>query len=267
MNHLINFFLNSKIFISLSVFCLALSTQFIIGVYNLNLLLLIFFGTFLSYNYQRIMFHLNLKKKLPNSWFVRNNKLIFLIVVAATMFLFCFFQLKNITKLMVILVSSVSLFYPILRKIPLLKIFLISFSWSFSTVALIYFENNLDFNQSYYVSIISRTCFILAITIPFDIRDIEHDRFKLNTIPLVFGVEVAKKIALTFLALYLCIECYLYLQNFAFNFIISASFCFLYSFFIVKNLNKNVGDYYYSFWLESCSISLLVFLIITSILL
>ena len=45
------------------------------------------------------MFHLKLKKKLSNSWFVRNNKLIFLIVVAATMFLFCFFQLKNITKL------------------------------------------------------------------------------------------------------------------------------------------------------------------------
>ena len=148
MNNLINFFLNSKIFISLCVFCLVLSTQFIIGVYNLNLLLLIFFGTFLSYNYQRIMFHLKLKKKLSNSWLVRNNKLIFLIVVASTIFLFCFFKLKNITKLMVILVSSVSLFYPILRKIPLLKIFLISFSWAFSTVALIYFENLLKYDSS-----------------------------------------------------------------------------------------------------------------------
>ncbi len=213
------------------------------------------------------MFHLKLKKKLSNSWFVKNKKLIFLIVVAATIFLFCFFQLKTITKLMVILVSSVSLFYPILRKIPFLKIFLISFSWAFSTVALIYFENNLDFNQNYYVSIISRTCFILGITVPYDIRDIKHDRLKLNTIPLFFGVDVAKKIALTFLAIYLCIECYLYLKGFALNFIISTSLCFLYSFFIVKNLNKNKSDYYYSFWLESCSISLLVFLIITSILL
>lgn len=267
MKHLIIFFLNSKIFISLCVFCLALSTQFVIGVYNLNLLFLIFFGTFLSYNYQRIIFHIKQKKTHSISWVFGNKKLTFLIVVAATIFLFCFFQLKTITKLMVVLVSSVSLFYPILRKIPFLKIFLISFSWAFSTAALIYFENSLDFNQNYYVSIISRTCFILGITIPFDIRDVKHDRLKLNTIPLVFGVDVAKKIALTFLALYLCIECYFYLQNFAFNFIISTSLCFLYSFFIVKNLNKNASDYYYSFWLESCSVSLLVFLIITSILL
>ena len=53
-----------------------------------------------------------------------------------------------------------------------------------------------------------------------------------NTIPLVFGVGVAKKVALTFLVIYLCIECYLNLEVFALNFIISASLCFLYSFFI-----------------------------------
>ena len=168
---------------------------------------------------------------------------------------------------MVILLSSVSLFYPILRKIPFLKILLISFSWAFSTVALIYFENNLDFNQNDKLSVISRIFFILGITIPFDIRDIKYDHLKINTIPLVFGVGVAKKVALTFLVIYLCIECYLNLEVFALNFIISAILCFLYSFFIISQLNNNNSDYYYSFWLESCSISLLVFLIITSILL
>ncbi|MAJ12780.1 MAG: hypothetical protein CMD09_02055 [Flavobacteriales bacterium] len=238
-----------------------------IGEYNLNLLFLLFFGTFLSYNYQRIIFHIKLKKKHSISWFFGNKKLIFLIAMAGILFLCCFFQLKTITKLMVILLSSVSLFYPVLRKIPFLKILLISFSWAYSTVALIYFENNLDFNQNYKLSIISRIFFILGITIPFDIRDIKHDHLKINTIPLVFGVGVAKKVALTFLVIYLCIECYLNLEVFALNFIISASLCFLYSFFIISQLNNNNSDYYYSFWLESCSISLLVFLIITSILL
>ena len=124
----INFLLKSKIFISLCVFCLALSTQFMIGEYNLNLLFLLFFGTFLSYNYQRIIFHIKLKNKHSISWFFGNKKLIFLIAMAGILFLCCFFQLKTITKLMVILLSSVSLFYPMLRKIPFLKILLISFS-------------------------------------------------------------------------------------------------------------------------------------------
>ena len=145
------------------------------------------------------------------------------------------------------------------------SIFLIAFSWSFSTVALIYYESNLTLNPNVVLSIISRMFFIIAITIPFDIRDVEYDKKKTYTIPMLVGDKMAKKIAVFFLLLFLIIDSYLYLNNLNFGFFISTILCFLYSFYIVCKDNKKKDGLYYSFWLESCSISLLFFLILTSI--
>ena len=166
---------------------------------------------------------------------------------------------------MVLMISTISLSYPILRKTPYLKIFLIAFSWSFSTVALIYYESNLMLNLNVVLSIISRTFFVIAITIPFDIRDVEYDKKKTYTIPMLVGQNMAKKIAVFFLLLFLIIDSYLYLNNLNFGFFISTILCFLYSFYLVTKNNQKQDGLYYSFWLESCSISLLFFLIITSI--
>ena len=76
---------------------------------------------------------------------------------------------------------------------------------------------------------------------------------------------MAKKIAVFFLLLFLIIDLYLHLKNLNFGFFISTILCFLYSFYFVSKDNQKKDGLYYSFWLESCSISLLFFLIITSI--
>ena len=163
--------------------------------------------------------------------------------------------------------SLISILYPFgLRNTPYLKIFLIAASWSISTVLLTYFENNLLIDQRFYLEIFARFFFILGITIPFDIRDLKFDNRKLKTIPIVFGFDDSKKIALFFLFIYILISSYVYLfNNFNLNYLLATFFCFLYSAYLVNNLKANSSNFYYSFWLESCSISLLVFLIITSI--
>ena len=68
---------------------------------------------------------------------------------------------------------------------------------------------------------ITRMFFIIAITIPFDIRDVEYDKKKTYTIPMLVGDKMAKKIAVFFLLLFLIIDSYLYLNNLNFGFFIS----------------------------------------------
>ena len=268
MKNLFTFFLNSKIFLSICVFSLGLSSQYILKQYHTNVLTLLFFGTFLSYNYQRLFFQYIFKEAKINTWFA-SNKVIVMLLIAISILIFCysFLQLQLPTKIAAFVVSAISLLYPFLRRVPFLKIFLIAFSWSFSTLAFTYLESNLIFDSGFYFSLLSRTCFILSITIPFDIRDAKYDMNKINTIPLSFGVNFSKNLSLIFLFFYVLIDSSFYYKTFDLNAFFATIFCFLYTFFILKRVRGNSDNYFYSFWIESCSVSLLFFLIITSILL
>jgi len=239
-----------------------------LNAFNFEILFFLFFATFISYNFQRIIFHNRSNKSPLISCYNSNKKLIyFFLGFSLLIFLYLFFNLNVSTKIAVILLSLISILYPFgLRNIPYLKIFLIAASWSISTVLLTYFENNLFIDQRFYLEIFARFFFILGITIPFDVRDLKFDNRKLKTIPIVFGFTDSKKIALFFLFIYILISSYVYLfNNFNLSYLLATFFCFLYSAYLVNNLKANSSNFYYSFWLESCSISLLVFLIITSI--
>ncbi len=76
-----------------------------------------------------------------------------------------------------------------LRDIPCLKIFLIAFTWAMVTDGLpaLIHDQKLDF-----LTLIERFLFILAITIPFDIRDLRFDNTNLRTLPQVYGVRKTK---------------------------------------------------------------------------
>ena len=268
MNRSLNFFLHSNIFISFCVVSLAFSTQFMLNSFNFEILFLLFFATFISYNFQRIVFHTKLNKSQLSSWYNSYKKVIyFLLGFSLLMFVYFFLKLKLRTQLIVFFISLISFLYPFgLRDIPFLKIFLISFSWSVSTVSLIYFENNLLIDHEFYLEILSRFFFIIGITIPFDIRDLQYDNKSLKTIPIVFGASHSRNISLLFLVLYILTTFYLHFYSqFNLNYLLAAFFCFIYSFYLVNNANVKMGSFYYSFWLESCSFSLLIFLIITSL--
>jgi len=94
----------------------------------------------------------------------------------------------------------ISVIYPLLikidnrkygiRNIPFLKIFLISFTWSYVTLLLpaLYYDIQLD----YFLlsSFFERFLFVLAIAIPFDIRDYNSD--KIRTFPNTIGIINSK---------------------------------------------------------------------------
>lgn len=85
-----------------------------------------------------------------------------------------------------------------LRDFPYIKIFLIAFSWSWITVLIPAVEFGLYYNIPLYLLFLERFFFIFAITIPFDIRDLEIDRFNgVRTLPAVLGIHKAKLLALS----------------------------------------------------------------------
>ena len=268
MKKLIPFVLNTKIFISFAVLCLGLTTQLYLKSYNVNLLFVLFFGTLISYNFQRIIFFFHNSRGVKSSWFFSNTKLTyFLLFFSVIAFIYFFLKLNSTTKLMIALLSIISFSYPFgLRNIPFLKIFLITFSWAFSTTSLIYFENQILIDMEFYLLFFSRAFFIIALTIPFDIRDAKYDLQKIITIPIFFGLKVSKYISISFLFAYLLIELFLFsFFNFSLSLLLTSILGFGYTIFFILQVNENKSEFYYSFWLESCSVSLLFFLIITSI--
>ncbi|MDX1444564.1 hypothetical protein [Lishizhenia sp.] len=95
-----------------------------------------------------------------------------------------------------------------LREIPHVKIHLIALVWVSSTCIFPALNEELLtwksflFGAAFYL-------YILAITVPFDIRDLNYDDPTSKTVPQVFGVNIAKKIALITLLASGCIFTFL----------------------------------------------------------
>ena len=82
-----------------------------------------------------------------------------------------------------------------------MKIFLIAIVWTFVTTILVANEDDKLLWHKLIPIIIDRFCFVLAITIPFDIRDLKYDDKRIKTIPILFGVAGSKLIAYCFVLL------------------------------------------------------------------
>lgn len=216
--------INSNIYISLAAVLLTISTQVQI---EMNpqwhpYLFLIFFATLFEYNLHRLVTILTNKNALESdkhNW-VNNRKNGFYLLVAFSVIGFIISVLNAKLKVLLALapMAGLTLFYstPIsksakgifrLRQIPYLKIFLISFVWSTVTVFLPVIYSEKSFNVLHLFTIIfERFLFVLAITIPFDIRDMEADHDAgLKTIPLRIGAKKSIDLSIGILILFFVI--------------------------------------------------------------
>lgn len=97
-----------------------------------------------------------------------------------------------------------------LRSIPLLKVILIAYVWA-SISSILPTVGSFDRNIAIVFS--AHFLFILAITLPFDIRDLKADiGNQIITIPNVIGIKATKIVALASL-LIACLMLYFFTQN------------------------------------------------------
>ena len=137
------------------------------------------------------------------------------------------------------------------RNLSKVKLFLVAFCWSASTVFLPLIENGL--NNYYFTLIFSFQIFFLVIiyTIPFEIRDLHKDSIELQTIPQIFGIKKSKNICYYLIIVFSLLS--LINSGFGANFLSDVILSII-LFFIVYITKKNQSKYFSSFWVESVPI-------------
>jgi len=224
------FLINSNIYISLAAVLLTVQAQIQLGMQPQwhPYLFIIFFATMLEYNFHRLItlwFRKEILSDEKYTW-LRNNIAVFYLLMMFSVAGFFAALIFAKTEVIVTLlpIGLITIFYSLpifkskkklfrLREISILKIFLISIIWALSTVLLPVIQSNNSFDKlNILLMIAERTLFVFAITIPFDIRDIESDKSAgLKTIPLLIGEKKATQLAMFSLLLFvmLCLAHYI----------------------------------------------------------
>jgi 4-hydroxybenzoate polyprenyltransferase len=170
-------------------------------------LFFLFFGTQLTYIFQRLV-KLNHKNKHDSPrlrWMKRNpiiSRFFLFLSLGGCLFLLFFFPPEILFFLAVL--GFISFFYirkfpgekgKNLRDIPHLKIYLIAIVWAVSSSFLPAFLAEQEWNNNLILLFLANFLYIIAITIPFDIRDLHLDEREKQTIPQLLGVKKAKILA------------------------------------------------------------------------
>ncbi len=182
-----------------------------------------------------------------------------------------FILLPSSTWLYLILPVAISAAYVIpttksgkrLRDLPLVKIFLLASSWSLltTTVPLL----NIGYSETIPITLIfiERFLFIIAITIPFDIRDMDVDtETGLQTLPHILGITRSKILAISLLGLsavvaYVLLAQGVYAQGILWSYAIFLTITAL----LIWRSHAGHSDYFYSGLLDGTMLLLYLLLI------
>jgi len=278
---LVDFLVFSNIYVAVPVCCLAYETLILTGAQsiNFNILLVVYFATLFIYCFHRIF---PLKKEHDQTlserhiW-VRDNKNVFIVVTILSLagLFYSLYFVKPIVTLCLIPLGLLSFGYTIpvisppaggrnldirLRDIQRLKIFLIVGVVSFVTVYLPVLSSGVGFrlfSPDLLVLFIERALFVFAITIPFDIRDMEYDgKFDLKTIPLVLGVKRSIRIATISLFLFVLTAICHYFINplFSLYYVIAMFVSAIITVVIISRATPKSSEYFYSLLVEGTMI-------------
>lgn len=218
----------------------------------------VFFATLFIYNFQRIprLHEINDQYSDRHIWLSKNKNTLYILtcigfVGAATLY-FGFLTVQN-DFLFLVLISVLGLLYTwkfirgnALRDIPHIKIHLIAITWVL--IAAVWPLMREDKSILDYTELLIALYFIMiAIIIPFDIRDLGYDDLKKKTTPQLIGVKWSKIVAAIILSLGYALTTlydYGFLKN-SFYYISFVGFFFL----IIKSKPER-KEMYFSGWID-----------------
>lgn len=260
LKKIFRFYVFSNLHVGLSSFCLAKLTLLQYGINAYNIPLFVGLATVISYNLIRIREHKNLQP-----WFygfiLKNKKAIVILIAICTGFLLYLSTFLTIASLVSLLpIVAFTFFYSIpvrhqrkrsltLRSVAFLKLFLIAVSWAVVTVVFPLVEYGFAIGFDETVIALQRFLLIAAITIPFDIRDINYDSTALHTLPETLGIAQSKRLALLFLMLFLGFTFLLDnadAQNLQLHFVVAVI-----SAILIMRAKVEQSVFYTSFWIEA----------------
>ena len=209
-----SFYVFGNIHVGLAAYCLTQITLSEFSIVNGSLPAFIFFSTILAYNFIRV-FQIDRINGMIAAW-IRSNKRPLVLLNAGCLGLVIHFSLDfdfyELLILLPFLLASVFYVVPLsrnirgLRNIPGLKLFLISFTWAGVTLYFPLFVSGLEDMEGLWMVFTQRLLFIMAITIPFDIRDAQFDFPDLKTVPQLIGINNSKWVATVAMIIFVLLE-------------------------------------------------------------
>jgi hypothetical protein len=257
---IIDLYINSSIHVAVAVVSLSLLSflEFNLPI-DKSLVLFIFFGSITGYNFVKYAGI----AKLHHRSLARNLKLIQVFsLICFVVFFYLVFQQELKILIASAILGAFTLLYAIppgqhnqnLRNVGGIKIFIIAFVWAGVTV-IFPALNKIEVGQLV-LAFLQNFCFVVAITIPFEIRDLKFDADTLKTIPQQVGVENTKKMGYLLLGIMLLLE--LWKVNDPKVNLTALLLVLLISGFFIRYSRINQKDYFASFWVESIPIFWLI---------
>lgn len=272
---ILDFYISSNTHVALAGFSITKITLVNFGTENRLTPYFVAFSILLSYNFIRYYEIKENRLSWFKSWFALNfNKIMTLMALSILGLCYIsFFADFNLKSLIVLFpFAFMTLFYAVplfkigkteitFRNFPMIKIFSIAIAWAGISVFFPLNEAKHQLTSSVYLEFFQRILFLLAITIPFDIRDVAIDSKSLKTLPQILGITSSKILGILLLFGFVLLE--IFKENFTYaGFLIVLIISIISGIFLWFSSPKR-SRYYTSFWVESIPViwlGLLIFI-------
>lgn len=266
LGSLFQFYINASIHVALAVYALTKVTESYFDLTpNFYLDGFIFFGTITGYNFVKYagvakFYHKSLAQSLR----------LIQIFSFICFCLLCYFGWKLPYKTLAFfapfalltllyIVPFLGGFQKSLRGVSYLKIFVVAGVWSGVTTVIPILVSEVQSDVNVWLVFAQRMLFVLALILPFEIRDMQLDLEDVRTLPQKIGVQQTKKLGLVLLLFVLTFEFLITEDRLLRN--LSLTICFLLLFFIMRS-KENQSKFYSSFWVESIPILWLILILV-----
>ena len=259
LRRIFDFYINSSIHVAIAVCAFTGISYHALNLEkDIDLFGFIFFGTITGYNFVKYAGIAKLHHyRLSNS-----------LKILQVFSLFCFlfsvffaFRLPYNTLIACIPLGLLTLFYAVpitskknnLRTLPSLKIFVIAAVWAGTTVYLPVIHNDHGIvNGEVWILIVRRFLLVLALILPFEIRDVTYDAIGLRTFPQILGIKKTKFSGYLLLTCFLALS--LWKNTLGAEKWITPLLLFFMTFLAIYFAKEKHGRYYCSFWVEGIPI-------------
>ncbi|WP_020402196.1 hypothetical protein [Gracilimonas tropica] len=264
LRSIFDFYLQSSIHVALAITSLAAITVFQYGfVPEPALLLFILCGSIVGYNFVKYagVSNLHLLKVTRNITVIR----LFSVLCAGGMLFFA--RLLPVDVLVTAgIFGGLTGLYAIplinnrnLRSLSGAKIYIIALVWMGTSVMVPLEYHNVGLNAKAIYHCIEIFFFVIALTLPFEIRDLKFDELDLSTIPQNIGIRNTKWLGT---GLITAAGIFAYFQNYINDSDLPVTLgIFALTAISIWASDKEQGRYYASFWVESIPILWLILLL------
>lgn len=274
LKKILDFYIFSNIHVALAGFSLTKITLLKFGISSNLTPVFVAISIIISYNFIRF-FEIKMERlSWFKDWFFKHKPYLLVLTVFAVILLgyITFFSAFNLNSLYILLpFAFITIFYAVplfkigkvevsFRNFPFIKIFSIVIAWAGITVFFPLYEASYKFNTMVFLEFFQRIVFLIAVTLPFDIRDMAFDSKLLRTLPQLLGVKTTKKVGYLFLIIFIFLE---FSKETNTNSEISVVVIIaIISMLFLGFSNPKSKRYYTSLWVESIPIVWLILVVI-----